>query len=334
MLVLSLSSFAYSLLLLADYWEYEEVPSNIEQKFKRNITLTQMKAEIEKQIAQKNLSEARSTVQLATHFSYDIDASSYRDRIDSLDTFEYRASNNTKDFFNGFTSGKGNTGAAIAGAITSDFTVIGDVRDLSEQYQIHQEGREVNQLIIGLSGIGIGLTALTVGSAGTTAPIKAGASVLKFAGKTGRLSRRFSQELLQKAQRTFDWNKFTRLSKTDNSLSGIKQAATQAFNPRAMKPLSDLINQSNSIRKATSTIDTIHLLKYVETADDLKRINKIAMKHGKHTKGIMKFLGKGALRGAKILKKSFGLMMSALSLLLSGILSLYFIFPAIKRKLA
>ena len=330
MLLLSLSSFAYSLILLSDYWETEEIPSNIEEKFKRQITSEQLEAEIERQIKADDLEGAKETVQLATHFAYSIDAAGYRKRIDTLNTFEHRATKNVKDFFNGFTSGKGDTGAGVSGAVISDFTVVGDVRDLSEQYQIYQKGQQVNQLIITLSGIGIGLTAATIGSGGATAPAKAGTSLLKLASKTGRLSRRFTQELVQKAQKAFDWQLFTRLSKSDASLDGIRHAATQAFNPRAMKSLSDLADQANSIRKNTSTLDTLHLLKYVENTNDLRRIEKITVKQGKYTKGIMKFLGKGALRGTKILKKSIELILSALSLLLSGILSLYFMFPARK----
>lgn len=328
MLLLSLTSFAYSLLLLSDYWEYEEMPGNVEQMFKQKVKLEQLEAEIEKQIKEDNLDEARSTVQLAQHFSYNIDYAHYRNKIDQLDTFQHRAEKGVTDFFGGFTSGKGNSSAGVAGALTSDFTVIGDARDLHEQYQNHENGKPVNELIVALSGVGIGLTAATFGSGGMVAPVKAGASVLKLAGKTGRLTRRFSQEILQKAQKAFDWNAFVRLSKSDSSIRGVKLAASKAFNPRAMKSLTDLTDQANNIRKATSTIDTIYLFKYVESADDLRRVEKIALKQGKYTKGIMKFLGKGALRGAKILKKTFGLMMSALSLLLSGMLTLYFMFPS------
>lgn len=332
MLIISLSAFAYSLLLLSDYWEYEEVPSNIEEKFKHTVQQKQLEAEINQLIAQDKLDEAIETVQLAQHFGYNIDYQSYRKRIDQINTLEHRTTKNVKDFVDGFISGKGDTTAGFAGAIGSDFTVVGDLRDLNKEYTKYQNGEEINQLIVALSGIGVGLTAATIGSGGMTAPVKAGASIIKLASKTGRLSRRFTQDLIHMSQRAFNWNTFTRLSKSDTSIRGIKLAASQAFNPRAMKSLSELAEQANSIRKLTSTTDTIHLLKYVENADDLRRIEKIATKQGKYTKGIMKFLGKSALRGTKILKRSIELFISLAGLVLSGIFVVYFMFPSTKKK--
>lgn len=330
-LLISLVAFAYSLLQLADYWEYEEVPSNVEEKFKHNIQATQLTAEIERLIQNDDLDEARYTLELAHHFSYPLDYASYRQRIDKLDTFEHRTKKNITDFVDGFISGKGNNTVAIAGAVGSDFTVVGDARDLYKEYQKHQAGQEVDELIITLSGIGIGLTAATIGSGGTAAPVKIGTSVLKLASKTGRLSRRFTQELIIRAEKAFDWNQFIRLSQSASDLRGIKRAASQAFNPRAMKSLSELADQANHIRKLTSTSDAIYLLKYVETADDLRRIEKLASKQGKYTKGIMKFLGKSALRGTKILKRSIELFISLAGLVLSGIFVVYFMFPATKK---
>lgn len=330
MLLLSLSSFAYSLILLSDVWEVEEMPANVEEKFKQRVSTQQIEAEIERQIQADDLEGAKNTVQLATHFDYNIDVAGYRERIDKLNTFEHRTTKNVSDFFSGFLSGKADSGAGVTGAVVSDFTVVGDVRDLSEQYQIYQKGQDVNQLIVTLSGVGIGLTVATIGSGGGAAPVKAGTSLLKLATKMGRLSRRFSQELVQKAQKAFDWRVFTRLSQSDSSIRGIKLAASRAFDPRAMQSLSELADQANSIRKNTSTLDTLYLIKYAESTKDLKRIEKIAAQQGKYTKGIMKFLGKSALRGTKVLKKSIELILSALSLLLSGILSLYFMFPARK----
>jgi hypothetical protein len=327
MLLSSLFAFAYSLLLLADYWEYEEIPVQISQRFKQAISPDAMQAEIEQQISQGNVDEARSSVQLAQYFAYPLAYTGYQQRIDAMDTLYYRANKNIGDFVGGFIYGKGNSGAGVAGALTSDFTVIGDARDLHEQYQNHQQGKPVNQLIVGLSGAGIGLTLATVGSVGVAAPVKIGTSLLKLASKTGKLSARFTQELLQKTNRAFDWNKFIRLAKADGRIMGIKQAANQAFNPRAMKAVSTIGDQANNIRKATSTADTLHLLKYVDNTNDLQKLEKLALKHGTHTKGIMKVLGKGALRGVKVLKKSLGFILSLVSLLLSGILNLYFLFP-------
>ena len=331
MLIVSLMASAYSLWRITDYWEYEEKPLDIQQSFTQAFSTTAMRAQIETQIKNKQIDAAKRNLQLAQYFNYALDYSHYQQQIDAIDTLYYRSSKNITDFIGGFASGKGDSGVGIAGALIADFTVVGDVRDLHQQYQNHQAGITVNQLIVGLSGIGIGLTLATISTVGVTAPIKAGTSILKLASKTDRLSARFSQELLQKTQRAFNWNQFVRLSKQNGNVLGIKSAATQAYNPRAMKTLSSIGDQANNIRKASSTADTVHLLKYVDNSQDLRKLEKFTVKHGTHSKGIMKVLGKSALRSVKVLKKSLGLLLSLVGLLLSGFFNLYFLFPRTKK---
>jgi hypothetical protein len=99
-----------------------------------------------------------------------------------------------------------------------------------------------------------------------------------------------------------------------------------------MNALSRLGDQANNIRKATSTADTVHLLKYVGSGQDLAKVEKLALKHGVHSRGIMTVLGKSALRGVKVLKKTLELMLSLLALIISGLLNLYLLFPSRKKK--
>ena len=331
MLITSVIAFAYALLSIADYWQYEEQALDIQTSFTQALSSTAMQAQIETQIKNKQLEHAKRSLALARYFNYPLNYREYQQQIDALDTVYYRSSKNIGNFMSGFVEGKGDSNAGVAGALAADFTVVGDVRDLHQQYQNHQTGKAVNQLIIGLSGVGIGLTLATIGTVGVAAPVKAGTSILKLASKTGRLSARFSQELLQKTQRAFNWNQFVRLSKKNGNIFGIKSAAIQAYNPHAMKALSSMGDQANNIRKASSTADTMHLLKYVDNSQDLAKLEKFALKHGTHSKGIMKVLGKSAVRGVKVLKKSLGLLFSLIGLLLSGFLNLYFLFPRTKK---
>ena len=332
MLMVSLVAFAYSLLRIADYWQYEEKSLDIVQSFTQALSTTAMQTQIETQIHNQKIDAAQRNIQLAHYFNYPLNYTHYQQQIDAIDTVYYRSSKNIGNFVSGFISGKGESGAGVAGAVAADFTVVGDVRDLHQQYQNHQTGQAVNQLIVGLSGVGIGLTFATISTVGFTAPVKAGTSVLKLASKMGRLSTRFSQELVQKTQRAFNWNQFVRLSKQNNHILGIKSAATQAYNPRAMKALSLMADQANNIRKASSTADSIHLLKYIDSSQDLAKLEKFVIKHGNHSKGILKVLGKSALRGVKVLKKSLALLFSLIGLLLSGFFNLYFLFPRAKKS--
>lgn len=55
----------------------------------------------------------------------------------------------------------------------------------------------------------------------------------------------------------------------------------------------------------------------MDNADDLVQLEKITVKYGSQTKGIVKVLGKGALRSVKVLRKTTELMIEALDCLLN-----------------
>jgi hypothetical protein len=64
------------------------------------------------------------------------------------------------------------------------------------------------------------------------------------------------------------------------------------------------------------------MLKYVDNADDLVQLERITVKYGSQTKGIVKVLGKGALRSVKVLRRTTELMISLIASLISGLASL------------
>jgi hypothetical protein len=217
--------------------------------------------------------------------------------------------------------------AGIVGAISADFTVVGDVRDLKKQYDIHQQNEQVNELIVVLSGAGIGLTAASVASLGAVTPAKAGASIIKLAVKTRRLTGAFQKQLLKLGRKVFDWTSFTRLIKQEKSIKSFRQAVTQSYHPEAIKPLKRVAMRVSTIRKASSASDTLYLLKFVENIDDLRHLEKITIKHGSHTKGLLKLIGKGALRTVRVLQKSTALLLSLLASFLSLFFSSVYLFP-------
>lgn len=331
-LVLSLSGFATSIFMVAEHWAYEESPRQLETLFKQTVSLEKIEEGLRQHINAGELDEAQRLLTIAQRFGYSIDGAYWQQQINEKDTWQHRVEKSVGGFAQGFMLGKGSDGYALAGAMTSDFTVVGDVRDLHEQYERHEEGKPVNELILTLSGVGIGLTALTIGTAGTALPAKAGNSLFKFAGKTGQLSKSFSQLLLSKARQAFDWQRFTRLAKSDSSLAGIQKAARQVYNPRAAKELGVLAERTNNIRRATSTADTVKLLKYVDNANDLRRLEKVTKHYGAYTKGILKFVGKAGLRGMKVLKKTLALIMSFIGMIISGLFSVISMFPKMPTK--
>lgn len=273
---------------------------------------------------EEKFSDARMYLDIAQSHHYQINAQKYRDEIALKDTSLNRLTHQITDFSSGFIHGQGSNMAGLAGSVSADFTVIGDARDLYQQYKLYEKGDKTNELIIVLSGAGIGLTALTVGSLGVAAPAKVGTSLLKVATKAQRLTLRFQKSLTKLGRKAFDWPAFRGLVKQDKSIANVRRAVKQAYHPSAVEPLKIIAKRVSKIRQSSSTADAIQMLKYVETTDDLRHLEKVTVKYGSKTKGMMKLLGKGAIRTVRVLRKTTALIVSVISSVLSSLVSLFF----------
>ena len=328
-LIISLSAFGLSAYQVLQHWDYDEVLVDLEKSLRQNISQQQLSQEIHSAISNAKFDDARMYIAIAEDNHYDVDSERLKKFITQKDTQLRKVVTHATNFTKGFFNGKSSNVAGITGSVVADFTVVGDVRDLSHEYDKYDKGEDINEMIVLLSGAGVGLTALTVASLGTAAPAKAGTSMIKLAVKTRRMTRGFQKHLLKLGRRVFDWPLFTRLLKQNKNTNNIRRAAKQAYHPEAIKPLKKIASQVNRIRKSTSTIDTVHLLKYIDSPNDLRKLEKVSLKYGTKTKGLMKLLGKGALRTVRVLRKTTMLMLSLLASALSGLLSLLFLFRAL-----
>jgi hypothetical protein len=313
---------AGSLYAVLKHWQYDFIDPNIVQMMKQDVTDAQVKQLIEQAIKDNNPEDARMYLSIAQTFGYAIKPDDYAAQLAALDSPYNQAKRTLNDFTTGFIDGKGESGVGVAGAITSDFTVVGDARDLWEQYQLYAQGKPVNELVVALAGVGVGLTAATIVSAGSASPVKGGVSTAKLASRAGHITPSFQKVLMKQAGNVFDYKSFLVVANAEKSMDGISKAAIKAYNPAALKSLQTTADSLNTIRKSSSTADAVHMLKYVDNADDLVQLEKITVKYGSQTKGIVKVLGKGALRSVKVLRRTTELMISLIASLISGFASL------------
>ena len=306
------------------HWQFQESLVDITKTLRLQVHDSDISLQIEQSLKDADFDDARMYLDIAKSNHYKLDYSRYEAEILRKDTSFTKVTTQVSNFVSGFAEGESSNMAGLAGAVSADFTVVGDVRDLRRQYAQYSEGEDVNELVVILSGVGVGLTALTVVSLGSAAPAKAGASIMKVAVKTNRLTARFQKQIVKLGRNVFDWPAFVRLSKQGTSFRSIRTAAKQAYKPKAIAPLKKIASRVNSIRKSTSSVDTIQLLKYVETTDDLRHLEKISVKHGTKTKGLMKLVGKGAIRTVRVLRKSTELIISVVSAFVSGLFGLLF----------
>ena len=307
---------------IAKYWDFAELEPDIAALMTKGVKIAEVEAQINAAIQNDNPEDARMYLAIAQTFGYAVNAANFLPRIEALETPWQITRRQAEQFANGFIEGSGDTGAGVAGAVTADFTVIGDARDLYEQYQNLQAGKEVNELITALAGVGVGLTAITVLSSGSAAPLKTGSSTLKMATRANKLSPKMQSVLIKQATDLFDYKTFLLSTRGEKSLDNLRQAALKAYNPKALDALSDTATQVNSIRKSTSLVDTLDILRYADSVDDLRRLEKLSVKYGTETKGILKLLGKGVLGTVRVLRHATELAIAALASLVSLLASL------------
>ena len=326
MLFISFSTLVLSIFSVLQYWNYHETFVDIEKQLRLQISDQDITKEIEASILNAEFDDARMYLDIAKSNGYNVDYQKYNSIIKKRDTGFNRVKTQVTDFAEGFINGESNNLSGIAGSISADFTIVGDVRDLHKEYTNFEQGKPVNELIVALSGAGIGLTALTVGSLGSAAPAKAGTSVIKLAAKTQKITLRFQKHLIKLGRNIFDWPLFTRIAKQGKNIPNLRRAAKQAYHPEAMKPLQAIATNVNSIRKSSSIADTVHLFKYVETSNDLRHLEKVSLKYGTKTKGLFKLLGKTALGTVRVLRRTAGLVFSLFGSFISGLFTLSLLF--------
>ena len=319
LLLVWLAGFVYAIFNVAEHWEYDFTAPDVEKMLANRSNSEVLTQSIESALASGAYDEARNLIALGKKYNHTLDFARYQNFIDQNDTPTSRMTQQVSSFTDGFISGKGSDASGFAGAIAADFTVVGDLRDLNEQYNLHRQGQPVNQLITTLAGVGVGLTAVSFGTAGVTAPVKVGASTLKAAAKMKRLTRSFSNELMSVGAKVFDWQRFFRLSKSAD-ITSLSRIAKQSYNPKAAKSLGVLAEQANGIRKNTSMLDSIRLLKFVDNSRDLKKVNRLSKQFGALTPAVFKVLGKAAIRAVKVLKITIELIISIVTSIIFGLL--------------
>ena len=150
------------------------------------------------------------------------------------------------DVGQGALTGTGDSVEALAGAVTADLFVFGDVRDLVIQGGRRLRGEDTDEVIVALSAAGLALT---------LAPeLDFGTAILKFARRAGALSESFARRLL----------KLTR----------------DAIDQRNAAPLADVAGDVATLGRQARPAATIAILKHVDDPEALRAAARVSQKSG------------------------------------------------------
>lgn len=238
---------------------------------------------------------------------------------------------NIQSFSKGFISGESDSMLGISGSITSDMTLYGDLRDIKKEGTLYIEDKPYDTFILSISMIGVGLSASQLLSAGTSTPLKIGASIIKLSKKTGNISQSFIKIISQRFKETVN---ISVLKKLDfSNIFKLKSTIKSIEKNINIVPIQVLLKDIHKIQKQTSTGDIIKLIQYVDTPKELAKIVKVSQKFKGNTKGVFKVLGKRAIFTLKTVVKYtmkffyylFGFFFSLLLFIIGWIVKLFFL---------
>ncbi|MFG1382672.1 hypothetical protein [Xanthobacter versatilis] len=198
-----------------------------------------------------------------------------------------------KAFGLGFITGEPRDLAGLAGAATSDLMVWGDIRDAGREGLKLARGEEADELILGLSAVGIAVTAGTYATVGASLPVRIGISLVKVAKRTGHLSAALARSLTRAVRESVDFAALRRLAAAPASVDAA--AVKGAVRTQRLTDLTRMLDDAARIEAKAGTRAALEGLNVADSGRDLSRVARLAEAKGSQTLAILKTLGRGAI---------------------------------------
>ena len=237
---------------------------------------------LEQALAEQDIELARSLLNLAEEQGVVL-APHWQAQVAEQETWSATARRNSADIWQGISTGRADSGAGLAAATISDFTLFGDVRDVLQQSIAWPDHDPV---LLALAGTGLGLSAVTIASGGTAAPVKVGLSLVKVARKTGRLSKNLGRQLTRITKNAIDPKAVSEMStrlgklelKTLNrvQLDDLASAAKGIVSPTATKQLLKSGRSARRIANNTSPTGALDALQHADSVAELSRLARLS----------------------------------------------------------
>lgn len=293
---------AYEHGLLDDYVHEDDIPVEpfIRAELSEKTTSADLSRRIDEALDNDAYDDAAMYAEIAAYMDMPI-APATQVRLEAENTFTRRTARNTGSFVTGFVTGTGDDAPAFMGAVASDLTVIGDIRDIGSEGTKLVRGEEYSTMILGLSVVGLAATTATVATGGAGLPARVGVSILKVARKAGTITTGFARDVTRLLQEAMNFDK---LGDTLRAVDLADTAATRrAISSYAdgvsMARVTPVLDDVAALERAAGPAESVRLMRYVESTEDLARVSKMSGKLGTKTRGIIDITGKTSLRAFK-----------------------------------
>jgi hypothetical protein len=277
-------------------WVQDDPAALAERQLDRRFNREAAEREIAAALAAGDPELARSFVALAHSRGVPLSGALVTE-VDAAERAAAGVASKAASFTRGLIGGEPDDLMSLAGTAAGDLFVFGDIRDAAREASRWAAGQEADRLILGLSAVGIAITAGTYASLGAGAPARIGLSAVKAARKTGRLGAGMGEAVARSLRGAVDWSglrrAMARASLTEPALAvrGVREAVK-------IEKADDLFRLTRDVGRVQTKAGTraaFDGLKLAESPREMARIAKLAEKEGGKTRAILKFLGRGAI---------------------------------------
>ncbi|MBV8790982.1 MAG: hypothetical protein JO205_11080 [Pseudolabrys sp.] len=252
--------------------------------------------EVESALAASDADLARSFVELARERNVTIDPA-LSVKVDAAVAQEESAQHAMQSFAMGFVTGEPNDASSLAGTAVGDLFVFGDIRDAVREGGRMALGQPADELVLGLAGVGLAITAATYATLGEAAPARIGVSLAKAARKTGALSADLAAYMGRTLRQVVEWNRL-KAAMAGASISEPAvaiRAAREAVKVERAGGLLHLVRDVGRVQSKAGTKAALEGLKVAETPREMSRFARLAAEKGGKTRAIIKLVGRGAI---------------------------------------
>jgi hypothetical protein len=251
--------------------------------------------EIEAALAAGDVELAQSFVDLAQSRDIGLDPG-LTAKVEDESTAAAGALRAGKNFGRGLITGEPDDAASVAGTLLGDMFVFGDVRDAVREGTRLARGDEADELVLGLAGVGLAVTAGTYVSLGVAAPARAGVSLVKAAWKTGKMGAGLAAWTARSLRGVVDVAA-ARRAVADGFMqpAAAARGLREAVKLEKAEPLIDLFRDAGRVQAKAGTRAALDGLKLAEGPKDIARVAKIAERNGGKTRAILKLGGRAAI---------------------------------------
>ncbi|MCJ2082775.1 hypothetical protein [Methylobacterium sp. J-090] len=199
-------------------------------------------------------------------------------------------------FADGALTGQADSGVGLAGAFAADLTGLGDLRALAREGGHLLRDEPHDPIVLGLAGVGLAATAATY-AGGLGAVARGGATLLKTAHRSGRLSRPLATHLARLARESVDPGAVRALALAAGrlDLAGARTAARAGLRTGAVAELTALGGQAYALQGRMGTRGVLQVLSLARSPAEVSRAVRLAEGMGPATRAVLKLLDRAAL---------------------------------------